>query len=213
LILKALIKKNLEIIKKYNISKKFNINVNFFDLKHKGIVESIIENKDYFNVEFLENSLFDDYIDELCILKETGVTIFLDDFGSDKSITNYFNDIFFENIFSFIKLDKIFVKRVLENEKEYLKLKKIIDLFKLEDKKIVVEWIENEKIYALFKPLSIDYYQGFYLSKPLSLEDMLLNEHYEEIGSNRRVVLTNTAGKNVLLTCKDKYTCYAKPQQ
>jgi UDP-N-acetylmuramoyl-tripeptide--D-alanyl-D-alanine ligase len=126
-LLKILIEKNLKFIKDNSLKCKFNINVNFFDLENDDIIDTIIETKEYFNVEFLENSFYYNYIDKLCFLKQTGITIFLDDFGSDKSITNYFDDIFFENknIFDYIKLDKILVNRVLKEEKEKEKLKKI----------------------------------------------------------------------------------------
>ena len=68
--------------------------------------------------------------------------------------------------------DGILIKDIDKNIDKQNVVKTIIYFTKLENKKVVAEFVENEKIYKLLDKLGIDYYQGYYFYKPLSPDEI-----------------------------------------
>ena len=110
--------------------------------------------------EIEKNSLC---VGNLARLRVAGCQIAIDDFGAG-----------FNNFISLLKIDADFIKidgtLVLQSEHderaEYL-LKGIIQICQQAGKKVVAEYVENEKIAVQMKKLGIDFLQGFYCGYPL----------------------------------------------
>ena len=100
-------------------------------------------------------------------LGQYGVKFAMDDFGS-----GYSNIARFITLpFSIAKLDK----SLLDDETNIgLFLDSAVRLFKNLNIPIVVEGVETEKQLSLSKEKEIDYIQGYYFSKPLKEEDLLV---------------------------------------
>ncbi|WP_181315040.1 EAL domain-containing protein [Photobacterium phosphoreum] len=102
------------------------------------------------------------------LLKRIGISVSVDDFGSDySSIRRLIN---LKNV-NFIKLDRILV-RDIENHPELIKSIQILFEFIWSmNFNIIAEGVEKEATLTLLKSIGIEYFQGFYFSKPLRLEN------------------------------------------
>ena len=102
-------------------------------------------------------------------LKEYGVSIAMDDFG-----TSYSNLQSIGNLTpNVVKLDRGFTVKALNNEYENRVMRHVIDMVHSLNLKICVEGIETEDELARIKRLSPDYIQGFYYGKPCCKTDFM----------------------------------------
>ena len=114
------------------------------------------------HIEITESaSVNDDVIlEKVKAVRDIGIKIELDDFGSGQSSLGTIRDIPAD----IIKLDMSFVRHI-EQQKEIVKM--IISLAHALGHKIVAEGVENEEQLAILRDFGCDYIQGFYFSKPL----------------------------------------------
>jgi EAL domain-containing protein (putative c-di-GMP-specific phosphodiesterase class I) len=74
----------------------------------------------------------------------------------------------------FLKIDMSFVWRMIECKKTYAIVKSIIELAKGVGMKTIAEGVETKEQYDMLKSLGSDFVQGYYFSKPLPFDDILL---------------------------------------
>ena len=180
-LMKILILKVINYIKKYEID--VSINLDYNDILNPTIKNLIINNiKDtkigsHLTIEILESKkinnfyLVNDFINDL---KKYNVQIAIDDFGS--GFSNY------EHILNintdFIKLDGSLIKKI--DEDIYYNLVKSIVLFcKEQNIKVVAEFVSDLKILRYVKSLDIDYSQGYYIGKAVHIDEIIgkINEN------------------------------------
>lgn len=106
-------------------------------------------------------------IDRMEKMKELGVQIYIDDFGTGQSSLNYLKKLPAE----VLKIDKIFVEEIVENLNELSFLENIIALAKRRGKKVIIEGVSDEGKYQKLKDLECDAMQGFYFAKPVPPEE------------------------------------------
>ena len=174
-LMKILILKVINYIKKYEID--VSINLDYNDILNPTIKNLIITNiKDtkigsHLTIEILESKkinnfyLVNDFINDL---KKYNVQIAIDDFGS--GFSNY------EHILNintdFIKLDGSLIKKI--DEDIYYNLVKSIVLFcKEQNIKVVAEFVSDLKILRYVKSLDIDYSQGYYIGKAVHIDEII----------------------------------------
>ncbi|GAB6074073.1 EAL domain-containing protein [Nautilia lithotrophica] len=101
-------------------------------------------------------------IEFMKFLKEKGVKIFIDDFGSGYSNFSY--------LFNFevngFKIDGSLIKNILTDKKSQMIVETMVAFAKKGGMKIVAEYVENEEIYKRISKLGVDCSQGFYFGKP-----------------------------------------------
>ena len=95
-------------------------------------------------------------------LRERGVKIAVDDFGSGFSNFN----LLLEIAPDYIKIDGEIIKRICEDEKARKMTEAIIGFAKHLGAKTIAEYVANEQIYNKCLELGIDEFQGFYLGQP-----------------------------------------------
>ena len=95
-------------------------------------------------------------------LRERGVKIAVDDFGSGFSNFN----LLLEIVPDYIKIDGEIIKRICEDEKARKMAETIIGFAKHLGAKTIAEYVANEQIYNKCLELGIDEFQGFYLGQP-----------------------------------------------
>lgn len=95
-------------------------------------------------------------------LRERGVKIAVDDFGSGFSNFN----LLLEIVPDYIKIDGEIIKRICEDEKARKMTETIIGFAKHLGAKTIAEYVANEQIYNKCLELGIDEFQGFYLGQP-----------------------------------------------
>lgn len=124
-------------------------------------------------IEVTEDVLITKNIAELLLkIKDNGFIIAFDDFCSEKSVRDLIVNYDFIDV---IKFDGFFMTQILKGQNELIEaLKHLVSFVKSLNKKIVIEYIENEELFLVAKDAGADYFQGFYLGKPYNIG------HYRE---------------------------------
>jgi EAL domain-containing protein (putative c-di-GMP-specific phosphodiesterase class I) len=128
------------------------------------------------NLEVTESIMVDNQdmmLGQLARLREIGVKISIDDFGTGFSSLAYFRDLPVDEI----KIDKSFVMRMLESEKDMAIVKAVIDLAHNFSLKVVAEGVESQAIASDLAEMRCDILQGYFLDKPLPIEQFNKNYH------------------------------------
>ncbi|NPA52591.1 MAG: EAL domain-containing protein [Aquificae bacterium] len=107
-------------------------------------------------------------------LKKEGFGISIDDFGIGYSSLSYLAQIPADEI----KIDISFVQKIPEDKNVVEIIKIIVDIGKILNMKVTAEGIENKEQYEFLKKIGCDVGQGFYISKPLTPEE--LEKFYKE---------------------------------
>lgn len=109
---------------------------------------------------------FDSNKSKLEELKKLGMEIHLDDFGSGYSSLNYLQNLPID----YVKIDKAFIDTLLNSERNGRITETVIGLAHYIGLKVVAEGVESEEQYNLLKQYQCDLVQGYYISRPLSME-------------------------------------------
>ena len=126
--------------------------------------------KQYFRYEIIESACTiistqgEEFLESL---RQQGVQIFLDDFGTGVSTFETVRDYTFDAL----KLDMGFVKKIGKDQKSDAIVVSIIDLAHRMGMKVVAEGIENQQQSDFLRAHGCDYLQGFYNYKPMSAEE------------------------------------------
>ncbi|GAB6072470.1 hypothetical protein JCM14244_08470 [Venenivibrio stagnispumantis] len=100
-------------------------------------------------------------------LEEKGIFSALDDFGAGYASFRYLLNL----DINILKIDGSLIKDILNNKRSVAIVKAISEISKDFGIKTVAEFVENKEILSVLNILDIDYAQGFYLSKPMSIID------------------------------------------
>ncbi len=128
------------------------------------------------NLEVTESIMVDNQdlmLGQLAKLRDTGVKISIDDFGTGFSSLAYFRDLPVDEI----KIDKSFVMHMLESEKDMAIVKAVIDLAHNFSLKVVAEGVENHNIASALAEMRCDVLQGYFFDKPLPVQQFDKNYH------------------------------------
>lgn len=102
-------------------------------------------------------------------LRREGFSVSLDDFGSGYSSMNYLASLEVD----VVKIDKSLVHGALDSRSSYVILSTLISLCHTLDCKVVCEGVENDEMLSMVKTLGADRIQGFFISKPVTLDQAL----------------------------------------
>ncbi len=106
-------------------------------------------------------------------LKRLGVTLALDDFGTDYSSLGYLNQLPFDKL----KIDRIFIDGIAESERARKLLEGIIALGRGLDMTIVAEGAEKQGEVEILRDFSCDIVQGFVFARPTLAAEALAFAH------------------------------------
>ncbi|AXX91932.1 hypothetical protein CPU12_06335 [Malaciobacter molluscorum LMG 25693] len=175
-----LIEKVILYIEKYQIH--ISLNIDFHDILNPELKELLfryIKNSDigkYITLEILESDKISNYEvvnDFIKDIKKHGVKIAIDDFGTGFSNYEYILNIDVD----YIKIDGSLIKKI--DQEIYLNLVKSIVLFcKQQNIQVIAEFVSDLRILRYIRSLGIDYAQGYHISKPKPIEEIVkeLNE-------------------------------------
>lgn len=122
------------------------------------------------NLEVTEKIMVPDpdiMLAQLVRLKDIGVKISIDDFGTGFSSLAYFRDLPVDEI----KIDQSFVQHMLNSKKDYAIVKAIIDLAHNFSLKVVAEGVETIEIADKLTEMHCDILQGYVFDRPLPIEE------------------------------------------
>lgn len=111
-------------------------------------------------------SVASDFINQL---REKGCRFALDDFGSGLSSFGYLKRLPLD----FLKIDGLFVRDMLKDPVDHAMVRTINDVARVLNLKTIAEWVENEEVCLALQDMAVDYAQGFYLSKPQLVNELL----------------------------------------
>lgn len=159
------------------------VNISSVQLKRKNFVDKVLEilnetglEPKYLELEITESVLiegFEEVLEKLAQLKEIGIGISLDDFGTGYSSLNYLRQLPIDTL----KIDRSFLSEMSETSNDRAIIGTIISLAHKLDMEVVAEGVETQEHNDYLIKNHCDYLQGFYHSKPVSinnLEKMLL---------------------------------------
>lgn len=127
---------------------------------------------EHLQVEVTESALSDDFDQLVAVtnsLRRQGFEIWLDDFGSDYSSLTTLKDFPCD----VIKLDLMFLRSFESNERSRVIIQQAIELAKRLGARSLAEGVEEAKHLEFLKEAGCDYAQGYLISKPQPLEDLV----------------------------------------
>ena len=172
---KMMFYKILETIESKHISISINLSVE--DMHNSTIVKMIInalssfEYNKLITFEILETEALDNYGDvQLFIdsVRSYGAKVAIDDFGSGYS---NFAHILNMNV-DYIKIDASLISNVDTDKNSRLMVETIVKLAEQLGIETVAEFVSTEEIYNTVKDLGVDWAQGYWLGKPVALQEI-----------------------------------------
>ncbi|MDF1881201.1 EAL domain-containing protein [Sulfurimonas sp. MAG313] len=153
-------------------SGQFTVNLTDQDLQEPGLLEFIDRTLRKYNVDpkqigieiLEEKSIVNNVLikERLEVLYEKGMSIIIDDFGAECS---NFGQLISLPI-SVIKIDGMFIKDIVDNEKHRIIAEAIIGFATRLEIPTVAEFVHNKEVLDMVTSLGVTYSQGFYLGEP-----------------------------------------------
>ncbi len=129
-------------------------------LNCSGVVIEITETEEVENYDIVAK-----FIQKI---KNFGGKVAIDDFGS-----GYSNFVYILNMgIDYLKIDASLIKNILHDEKSETLVKAIIHFSKELGIKTIAEFVSEEDIQQKVEDIGVDYSQGFYIGKPLPIEEL-----------------------------------------
>ena len=102
-------------------------------------------------------------------VKKFGCKFALDDFGSGLSSFGYLKTLPVD----YLKIDGLFVKDIVDDKIDFAMVKSIHEIAHVMGKATIAEFVESEAIKNKLREIGVDYVQGFAISRPRSVEELL----------------------------------------
>ena len=115
---------------------------------------------------FLGN--LEEAIDKMNVLKQNGFSFSIDDFGTGYSSLTYLKRLPFDQL----KIDQSFVRGLIDNKADAAIVKAIVVMAKSMGLNLIAEGVETDQHLAYLSGYGCHYYQGYYFSRPLTVEKM-----------------------------------------
>ena len=130
------------------------------------------------HIEITESSLMLNHSSvkqQLVALKNLGVCLALDDFGTGYASLSYLQ----EYPFDFIKIDKSFISKIVDDRIQYAIVKAILELANALQMQVIAEGIETDQQRQLLLDIGCTYGQGYWFSRPVTAQKatMMLEKH------------------------------------
>lgn len=162
----------------YGVTFVMSINISARQYRQEDFVEHLIRILNYYHVdptlvelEITESILIDDFemvSEKLKILKDFGIKISLDDFGTGFSSLSYLKKLPIDTL----KIDKSFIDTVLSDSTTRVITESIINMVKSLGFESIAEGVEEEQQYKYLHAIGCDAIQGYLLGKPQTPEQI-----------------------------------------
>lgn len=178
------IKKYAEWRKKYDCNMVLSLNISALQYKRPDFVNNLFDLLEKYQVnpkgielEITESVLIDDFeqvVEKLHVIKDYGIKISLDDFGTGFSSLSYLKGLPIDTL----KIDKSFIDTVIDDESTQVIAESIVSMVKKLGYETVAEGVETKEQFEYLKKIECDNIQGFLLGKPMPEEELIsLMEH------------------------------------
>lgn len=161
-----------EFILAINISSKEFSNENYIEYLNETIKDFHVSAKNI-ELEITETYIMENHLiatDHITSLREKGFKIAIDDFGTGYSSLSYLKKFPANKL----KIDKSFILDMVEDKDDEDLVKAIINIAKIFKLEVQAEGIETKQHLEKAIQLGVDIIQGYYHSKPMPLNKILL---------------------------------------
>lgn len=110
-------------------------------------------------------------IEELKELRDMGVKISIDDYGTGQSTLNYIKKLPATEL----KVDQSFIRGILTSKSDQVMISSTINLAHELGLKVVAEGVETEEILEMLRSLDCDIIQGYFIGKPVEISEFTRN--------------------------------------
>ncbi|WP_029522876.1 EAL domain-containing protein [Persephonella sp. KM09-Lau-8] len=171
------------------ITQNVLVNVSYKSLisqKFQRKLKETIKKLDKLNLvfELTEQQLIENISIVEKLRKETGLKFAVDDFGAGYSSLKTVADLAEKDILGILKIDGTLIKD-LDKHENIQKIVYIISILcESLDLKAVAEFVENKGSFEALKDMGIHYGQGYYISKPKVIEELIIDvfsDKYKQI--------------------------------
>ncbi len=128
--------------------------------------------EEYLEIEITETVFFDEknkMIEVVKQLKELGLNLAMDDFGSGYSSLNILRDIPFD----ILKIDREFVSESVASKSSIIIMQKIIEMAQGLNIKVICEGVETKEQVDTLRELGCTMVQGYYYDRPIPMDEFL----------------------------------------
>ena len=150
-----------------------SINVSTVQLKQDdfvphlmGVIEETGINPQHLEIEITESVVMEDLeliVGKFRVLREQGIKVSLDDFGTGFSSLTYLKDLPIDTL----KIDKSFIDSVTKDASTNIITQSVVDMVRQLGLETVAEGVETEEQYQFLEDIQCDNIQGFLLGKPM----------------------------------------------
>lgn len=162
----------------YNTDIEVGINVSPIQLSDKRFLDTIVSNlqntninPSLINLEITERIAIDDseiVIEKLKIIRDLGIKVSIDDFGSGYSSFKYAKSFAVDTL----KIDISLIRGIDRSKEDYEIVKAVINMAKGLGLSIVAEGVDSDTQLSVLRNLGCDTIQGFYYEKPMHIEQL-----------------------------------------
>ena len=163
---------------KYQYPMMLSLNISAIQYNRRDFVHTLLSliekyeiDPNLIELEITESVLIDDFdtvVDKLHVLKEYGIKISLDDFGTGFSSLSYLKGLPIDTL----KIDKTFIDTVIDDNSTRVITESIIAMVKKLGCETVAEGVETPEQLAYLKGVNCDNIQGFLLGKPMPASEI-----------------------------------------
>ncbi len=105
-------------------------------------------------------------------LKSLGCQVALDDFGSGLASYSYLKELPVD----WLKIDGVFVRKIASSRDDFGVVKSINEIGHFLGKKTIAEYVADDEILRLVGEIGVDFAQGFGISPPMLMDDLMRSE-------------------------------------
>lgn len=119
----------------------------------------------------------DSGVDELTRLRDMGVAISIDDYGTGQSTLSYLKKLPATEL----KIDRSFVQNVQSSRSDATVVDSTVKLAHALGMKVVAEGVENQEVLEILAQMECDVIQGYHISRPVGLSEFLSTPVVQEV--------------------------------
>jgi diguanylate cyclase (GGDEF)-like protein len=106
-------------------------------------------------------------------LKNLGCSFSLDDFGTGVSSFGYLKSLPVD----YLKIDGSFIKEIASDEVAEAMVRSVTQVGHLMGVQVIAEYVENAQIIQILRDIGVDFGQGYGISKPIPLDEVVQRHH------------------------------------
>lgn len=178
----ALVKQIVDIASLIDDSISISFNISPFSLRDKGFLKNAFEYMEQEQVdpsrliiEIYEKNTHHNltsYLKTLEYIRQKGIRISIDNFGSSNSSFDYIK--YFK--FDMVQFDRDFVRNI-DDEKSLALFTSLLKMSKDLGIITIAKWVDEERQKSKLIELGIDYMQGFGIKKPIGKKELIVKHH------------------------------------